>query len=96
MPKYQGDAYLRLSYSADRSVESDSIANQKKLIEDFVQFSEFLISLSICRKIILCLFLYDTGSMESTFILDKTHYFPTYDSFLTTLGFEPIFQGSEP
>ena len=36
MPKYQGDAYLRLSYSADRSVESDSIANQKKLIEDFV------------------------------------------------------------
>ena len=36
MPKYKGDAYLRLSYSADRSVESDSIANQKKLIEDFV------------------------------------------------------------
>ena len=25
MPKYKGDAYLRLSYSADRSVESDSI-----------------------------------------------------------------------
>ena len=36
MPKYRGDAYLRLSYSADHSVESDSIANQKKLIEDFV------------------------------------------------------------
>ena len=36
MPKYKGDAYLRLSYSAARSVESDSIANQKKLIEDFV------------------------------------------------------------
>ena len=36
MPKYKGDAYLRLSYTADRSVESDSIANQKKLIEDFV------------------------------------------------------------
>ena len=36
MPKYKGDAYLRLSYSADRSVESDSIANQKKLIEEFV------------------------------------------------------------
>ena len=36
MPKYKGNAYLRLSYSADRSVESDSIANQKKLIEDFV------------------------------------------------------------
>ena len=36
MSQYKGDAYLRLSYSADRSVESDSIANQKKLIEDFV------------------------------------------------------------
>ena len=36
MPKYKADAYLRLSYTADRSVESDSIANQKKLIEDFV------------------------------------------------------------
>ena len=36
MPKYKGDAYLRLSYTADRSVESDSIANQKKLIEEFV------------------------------------------------------------
>ena len=36
MPKYRADAYLRLSYTADRSVESDSIANQKKLIEDFV------------------------------------------------------------
>ena len=36
MPKYKADAYLRLSYSTDHSVESDSIANQKKLIEDFV------------------------------------------------------------
>lgn len=36
MSKYMGDAYLRLSYSADKSVESDSIANQKKLIKDFV------------------------------------------------------------
>ena len=36
MPKYKADAYLRLSYTADRSVESDSIANQKKLIGDFV------------------------------------------------------------
>lgn len=36
MSKYKADAYLRLSYSADHSVESDSIANQKKLIEDFV------------------------------------------------------------
>ena len=29
MPKYHADAYLRLSYTADHSVESDSIANQK-------------------------------------------------------------------
>lgn len=36
MPKYKADSYLRLSYTAERSVESDSIANQKKLIEDFV------------------------------------------------------------
>lgn len=36
MPQYQATAYLRLSYTDDRSVESDSIANQKKLIEDFV------------------------------------------------------------
>ena len=35
MAKYQADAYLRLSYTADRSEESDSISNQKKLIEDF-------------------------------------------------------------
>lgn len=36
MPKYKADAYLRLSYAPDRNAESDSIANQKKLIEDFV------------------------------------------------------------
>ena len=36
MPKYKATAYLRLSYTADRSEESDSITNQKKLIEDFV------------------------------------------------------------
>jgi len=35
LPKYKADAYLRLSYSADKSEESDSITNQKKLIEDF-------------------------------------------------------------
>lgn len=29
-------AYLRLSYTNDRSEESDSITNQKKLVEDFV------------------------------------------------------------
>jgi len=36
MPKYKADAYLRVSYAPDGSVESDSIANQKKLIEDFI------------------------------------------------------------
>ncbi len=36
MPKFRADAYLRVSYAADGSVESNSIANQKKLIEDFV------------------------------------------------------------
>ena len=32
MSKYKGGAYLRLSYSANHSVESDSSSNQKKLI----------------------------------------------------------------
>jgi len=35
MPEYKATAYLRLSYTDDRSAESDSITNQKKLIEDF-------------------------------------------------------------
>lgn len=34
--KYKATAYLRLSYTDDRSTESDSITNQKKLIEDYV------------------------------------------------------------
>ncbi len=36
MPKYKAYGYYRLSYTIDHTVESDSIANQKKLIEDFV------------------------------------------------------------
>lgn len=36
MAKYEATAYLRLSYTADQSEESDSITNQKKLVEDFV------------------------------------------------------------
>lgn len=36
MSVYQADAYLRLSYAADRTEESDSIQNQKKLIQDYV------------------------------------------------------------
>lgn len=34
--KYKATAYLRLSYTDDRSTESDSTTNQKKLIEDYV------------------------------------------------------------
>lgn len=41
-------------------------------------------------------FLYDTERMEAAFILDKIQYFSAYDTFFkTTLGLEPIFQGSE-
>lgn len=36
MAEYKADAYLRISSAADGNVESDSIANQKKLIVDFV------------------------------------------------------------
>lgn len=36
MSVYKADAYLRLSYTADRTEESDSIQNQKKLIQDYV------------------------------------------------------------
>ncbi|MEE1351665.1 MAG: recombinase family protein [Clostridia bacterium] len=36
MPKFKADLYLRKSYTDDRTVESDSITNQRKLIEDFV------------------------------------------------------------
>lgn len=37
MPKFQATAYLRLSYTENHENESDSIANQKKLIEDYVK-----------------------------------------------------------
>ena len=37
MPEYRATEYLRLSYSMDRENESDSITNQKKLIEDFLK-----------------------------------------------------------
>ena len=33
MPKYQATAYIRLSYTDDRSSESDSVTNQRKLID---------------------------------------------------------------
>ena len=37
MPKYQATAYIRLSYTDDHSSESDSVSNQRKLIENFVE-----------------------------------------------------------
>ena len=37
MPKYYAVNYVRLSYTDDRTCESDSITNQKKYIEEFVQ-----------------------------------------------------------
>lgn len=36
MPKYQAAEYLRLSYTDDKSGESDSIQNQKRLIADYL------------------------------------------------------------
>ena len=37
MPKFKATSYIRLSYTADRSNESDSVANQRRLIENFVK-----------------------------------------------------------
>ena len=37
MPKYQATSYIRLSYTDDRSSESDSVTNQRKLIENFIK-----------------------------------------------------------
>ena len=37
MSKWQATEYVRLSYTDDKSSESDSVTNQKKLIEDFVK-----------------------------------------------------------
>ena len=36
MPKYRASEYLRLSYSDDKNNESDSVANQKRLIADYL------------------------------------------------------------
>lgn len=36
MPKYKATKYIRLSYTDDRSAESDSVGNQRKLIDDFI------------------------------------------------------------
>ena len=37
MPKYKATAYIRLSYTDDHSSESDSVSNQRKLIENLVE-----------------------------------------------------------
>ena len=37
MPKYKATAYIRLSYTDDHFSESDSVSNQRKLIENFVE-----------------------------------------------------------
>ncbi|MDD4495897.1 MAG: recombinase family protein [Eubacteriales bacterium] len=37
MPKYKAAKYVRLSYTDDKENESDSIINQKKLIDEFVK-----------------------------------------------------------
>ena len=37
MPKFKATSYIRLSYTADRSNESDSVTNQRRLIENFVK-----------------------------------------------------------
>ena len=37
MSKYKAAAYIRLSYTDDHSSESDSVSNQRKLIENFVE-----------------------------------------------------------
>ena len=36
MPKFKAAAYIRLSYTDDKFSESDSVGNQRKLIENFV------------------------------------------------------------
>ena len=39
MPKYKAAAYIRLSYTDDRASESDSVGNQRRLIQDFAERS---------------------------------------------------------
>ena len=37
MQVYKAIKYIRLSYTDDKSVESDSVANQRRLIDDFTR-----------------------------------------------------------
>ena len=36
MQVYKTIKYIRLSYTDDKSVESDSVANQRRLIDDYI------------------------------------------------------------
>ena len=36
MQIYRAIKYIRLSYTDDKSVESNSVSNQRKLIDDFI------------------------------------------------------------
>lgn len=36
MQVYKAIKYIRLSYTDDKTVESDSIANQRRLIDDYI------------------------------------------------------------
>ena len=36
MQKFKAIKYIRLSYADDKSVESNSVSNQRKLIDDFI------------------------------------------------------------
>ena len=37
MELYKAIKYIRLSYTDDKTVESDSVANQRRMIDDFVE-----------------------------------------------------------
>ena len=36
MELYRAIKYIRLSYTDDRTVESDSVGNQRRMIDDFI------------------------------------------------------------
>ena len=75
MPKYKAAAYIRLSYAADRSNESDSVANQRKLIENFVSRNRRLTSELIHRLIERVEVSHDKRiTVTYTFVTDYEHY----------------------
>ena len=38
MQVYKAIKYIRLSYTDDKTVESDSVANQRRLVDDWYQY----------------------------------------------------------